>query len=666
MEIPMAKPITKVLIANRGEIARRVARTCRRLGIATVAVYSDADEAWPFVREADEAFRLGAGPSAESYLSIERLMEAARVTGADALHPGYGFLSENAALARACAEAGVVFIGPTADAIDAMGSKQRAKKLMAEAGVPVIPGYGGESQDTETLAARGRELGFPLLIKASAGGGGKGMKRVDRDEELLDAIGAARREAKSSFGDDTVLIERYVTAPRHVEIQILGDSFGNVIHLGERECSIQRRHQKVVEEAPSPMMDEPLRAAMGEAALRAARTIGYQSAGTVEFVVDADRNFYFLEVNTRLQVEHPVTELVTGLDLVEQQIRVAEGRPLDIVQDDVCLSGSAIEVRLYAEDPDRGFLPETGTLVDFSLPPLEGVRLDTGVESGTEVSIHYDPMLAKVIAHGPDRTTATRRLVRALEVLSVHGVRTNRAYLLAILRHEAFASAALDTHFLERHLAGVVTDAPSEAAITRAAVLAALHGVEQRRGAGGVLPRGLPVAFRNTPASPERLELGLGERTVVVSYRFDRRAGIFSVDVDGVTQPARIVASSERELSVTLGDHRIRGRVVADGQRIHVTTGGASLSFVERPRFPEPERATVKGGATSPMPGKVVAVEVAVGDTVTTGQVLVRLEAMKMEHVVCADVDGIVREVRAEVGDQVGADALLAVVEPSA
>ncbi len=658
----MTKPIRKVLIANRGEIARRIAHTCRRLGIGVVAVYSDADRDMPFVREADEAFRLGPAESAESYLRVDRILEAARVTGADAVHPGYGFLAENAAFAAACRDAGVTFIGPTPEAIDAMGSKQRAKRIMAEAGVPVIPGYDGADQSADVLARKAVAIGFPILVKASAGGGGKGMKRVDHERDLAAAIESARREAKSAFGDDTLLVEKYVEAPRHVEIQILGDTHGHVVHLNERECSIQRRHQKVVEESPSPALGPELRSRMGEAAVRAAAAIGYTNAGTVEFILAPDGSFYFLEVNTRLQVEHPVTECVTGLDLVEQQIRVAEGRPLDFAQEDVRLEGAAIEVRLYAEDPEKGFLPQTGRLVDFHVPPLEGVRIDAGVEVGSEVSIHYDPMLAKVIASGPDRATAIRRLRRALVELGVHGLRTNRAFLVDVLDHPAFQAGELDTHFIERHFGESLARTPDPRAEHRALVLGTVHAHARREAARTVLPA-IPSGYRNNRWSPEWLELAVGERTVRVEYQVRARDRVFEVSIGDVRSEVRVLSVGGPLVCVEEGDTLYRGRVVVDGSHVHVQTGGVSLVLAEVPRFPVAGAAERAGACVAPMPGKVVAVEVAVGDSVKAGQVLVRMEAMKMEHAVCAPADGVVAEVRAALGEQVAADALLVVVD---
>jgi 3-methylcrotonyl-CoA carboxylase alpha subunit len=453
----------KVLVANRGEIARRVLRTLRKLGISSVAVYSDADAAAAHVAEADEAVHIGPAPARESYLSIDAILEAVRATGADALHPGYGFLAENPEFARRCAEAGVVFIGPSADAIRRMGSKIEAKALMAAAGVPVIPGFACAERGEDEIAAAAAQLGFPVLVKASAGGGGRGMRIASEAADLSKALVAARREAERAFGDGTLLIEKYFEAPRHIEVQIYGDAQGNVLHLFERECSIQRRHQKVIEEAPSPAVDPPLRSRMGAAAVAAGKALGYVGAGTVEFVLDADGEFHFLEVNTRLQVEHPVTEAITGLDLVALQLSLAAGEPLPFDQNALCVEGHAIEARLYAEDPQRNFLPATGSLALFEWLAQPGVRVDSGVEEGDSVGVHYDPLLAKLIAHGATRGEAARRLALALRRLAIGGIRNNRDFLVAVLEHPAFLAGELDTHFIERHL-------PPEASTPSAAV----------------------------------------------------------------------------------------------------------------------------------------------------------------------------------------------------
>ena len=657
----MTTTIQKILIANRGEIARRIMRTCRKMGIATVAVYSDADARMPFVAEADEAVRLGPAPSSESYLRIDKILEAAARTGSDAIHPGYGFLAENAAFADACAEAGVTFIGPTADAIRAMGSKREAKALVDKAGVPVIPGYDGANQDPEVLAKEALNVGFPVLLKASAGGGGKGMKLVREESGLADAIASAAREGQSSFGDATLLVEKYIDDPRHVEIQILGDSHGNLIHLNERECSIQRRHQKIIEEAPSPALDPELRKKMGDAAVRCGGAIGYQNAGTVEFILAPDRSFYFLEVNTRLQVEHPVTECLTGLDLVEEQIRVAQGEALRTTQEEVRFDGAAVEVRLYAEDPEAGFLPQSGPVVDWDLPPAEGLRVDSGVETGSEVGIHYDPMLAKIITSGESRDLALQRMRRALRSLSVQGLTTNRDFLLRVLDHPAFIAGEIDTHFIERHFGDGLLSAPSESDENRAAVVAAL--AEQQRGnRERQLVPGVPSGWRNNFHTPQWVEYAAAERDVRVEYRHlgDER---FSVSVGDEEHDARVISWEPPYLVYELGPHRQKARVTFDDSRIFVHGGALDVSLTRNPRFPDKSLEVPEGGCVAPMPGKVIELRVAEGDSVQAGQVLLIMEAMKMEHTVTAPHDGSIAQLSVAAGDQVEADALLAVVE---
>ena len=659
--------IRKLLIANRGEIARRIQRTCRRLGIATVAVFSDADADALFVREADEAVRIGPAASRESYLVIEKLLAAAKLTGADAIHPGYGFLSERAEFAEACEAAGLTFIGPTPSAIRSMGLKREAKLLAAAAGVPVVPGYGGEEQDDAVLAQKAREVGFPLLLKASAGGGGKGMRIVREERDLVAGIEGARREALAAFGDGTLIVERYVSSPRHVEIQILGDAHGNLVHLFERECSIQRRHQKIIEESPSPALTPELRAKMGEAAVRVGKAIGYRSAGTVEFILGGDE-FFFLEVNTRLQVEHPVTELVTGIDLVEEQIRVARGEPLGYSQESLRQRGHAIEVRLYAEDSGAGFLPQAGTLADFFVPLEEGVRLDTGVESGDEVSIHYDPMIAKVIAHGATRAEAIRRLARTLERTSVQGLASNRALLIRVLEHPAFAAGALDTHFLDTHFAGALGE-PADPRRDRLAAIAAMLVTHEEHGASRAVIPGVPNGYRNNFSIAQTVAYALGEQTLMVAYRH-RGKGRFDVALDGAAS-ARVRLVSWAAPTLVLEDHdghRHTLRVVVDEARgqffVHGTYGSTAL--VEQPRFPEPGAEQIAGGCVAPMPGKIIKVLVTEGQAVTKGTVLVILEAMKMEHSVAASEDGVVTKIAVSEGEQVDSAQVLAVVEASA
>ncbi len=657
----LTKNIQKILIANRGEIARRIVRTCRKMGIATVAVFSDADSEMPFVAEADQAVRLGPAPSTESYLRIDKIIEAATHTGADAIHPGYGFLAENADFAEACSTAGVTFIGPTPDAIRSMGSKRQAKALVEKAGVPVIPGYDGANQDPEVLAREAVKIGFPVLLKASAGGGGKGMKLVREEAGLRDAIASAAREGQSSFGDGTLLVEKYIDDPRHVEIQILGDSHGNLIHLNERECSIQRRHQKIIEEAPSPALDASLRNRMGEAAVRCGNAIGYQNAGTVEFILAPDRSFYFLEVNTRLQVEHPVTESLTGMDLVEEQIRVAQGEALRTSQEAVRFEGAALEVRLYAEDPAGGFLPQSGVVADWHLPEAEGLRVDGGVETGSEVGIHYDPMLAKIITSGESRGLALQRMRRALRSLSVQGLATNRDFLLKVLDHPAFEAGDIDTHFIERHMADGLLDAIPSSLEDHAAIVAALAEQQMRDGLRAHVPH-VPSGWRNNYHTPQWGEYAAGERDVRVEYRHHGE-NRFTVSVGEDEHEIRIVSWNEPDLVFEDGPLRLHARVKIDRTRVFVHTPDANVALNRKPRFPDKSLAVPAGGCVAPMPGKIVELRVGEGDAVQTGQVLLIMEAMKMEHTVTAPHDGVVAQVTVSAGEQVDADALLAVVQ---
>lgn len=659
------RPIHKLLIANRGEIAARIMRSCADMGIETVAVFSDADADAPFVRLADEAVRIGPPPSADSYLRVDRILEAAKRTGADAIHPGFGFLAENADFAQAVIDAGLVFVGPSPDAIRSMGSKQRAKQIAKGAGVPVIPGYDGADQDPAVLAAEAKKIGFPVLVKASAGGGGKGMRVVKSEGGLAAAIEGAKREAKSSFGDDTLLIEKYVERPRHVEIQILGDQHGELVHLFERECSIQRRHQKIIEEAPSPAVDPGLRQLMGEAAVKLGRAIGYYNAGTVEMILDPDGAFYFLEVNTRLQVEHPVTEAITDVDLVELQIRVARGEELPLDQEMVShmASGHAVECRIYAEDPANEFLPQSGRIVEWDAPKRDWLRIDAGVESGSEVGIHYDPMLAKVITWGPARVDAVERMIWALRRLSVQGIRTNRDFLVTVLKHEAFLAGELHTHFIEEHLADDRGASVSPGLTRDAALAAALHGQGERRRS---LP-GLRSGFRNNRFVDQELRLLHGETKVAVRYadlggeRF--RASIAIEGDDVVSTHVRRVAQDGPV--ITFEDeagHRQRARVIRDGDAVHVMIDGRNQRFAVEPRFPDRSAESAADGAFAPMPGQIVKVLVSEGEQVTTGQTLVIMEAMKMEHSIGAPHDGVVAELHAKEGGQVSEGEVLVVV----
>ncbi|MDQ0698500.1 acetyl/propionyl/methylcrotonyl-CoA carboxylase subunit alpha [Streptomyces sp. W4I9-2] len=639
-----------VLVANRGEIAVRVIRTLREQGVRSVAVFSDADADARHVREADTAVRIGPPPATESYLSVPALLEAARRTGAQAVHPGYGFLAENAEFAQACADAGLVFIGPPASAISLMGDKIRAKETVAAAGVPVVPGSSGSGLTDAQLEAAAQEIGMPVLLKPSAGGGGKGMRLVRDAAVLAEEIAAARREARASFGDDTLLVERWIGRPRHIEIQVLADTHGNVIHLGERECSLQRRHQKIIEEAPSVFLDEETRAAMGEAAVQAARSCGYAGAGTVEFIVPGDdpASYYFMEMNTRLQVEHPVTELVTGLDLVEWQLRVASGERLPYAQQDVTLTGWAIEARVCAEDPSRGFLPSGGTVLALREPQGGGVRTDSGLSEGVPVGSLYDPMLSKVIAYGPDRASALRKLRAALADTVILGVPTNAGFLRRLLAHPDVVSGDLDTGLVEREAEGLVPDGvPDEVYAAAAAVRR--DALAPRPDAGGWTdPFSVPSGWR-TGGVPAPLTFPL------------RVAG-----ADPVTYgaPASATVTPDRvtvELDGTVGHfHRSGDWLGRDGDTWHVQDH-------------DPVEASLSGAGRSgadtlaaPMPGTVTVVKVAVGDEVEAGQSLLVVEAMKMEHVISAPHAGTVTELDVIAGATVAMDQILAVVAPVA
>jgi acetyl-CoA/propionyl-CoA carboxylase biotin carboxyl carrier protein len=655
-----------VLVANRGEIAVRVIRTLRSLGIRSVAVHSDADAGALHTRLADVAVPIGPAPAIESYLSIDRVVDAALRTGAQAVHPGYGFLSENVEFARACEKAGIVFIGPPVPAIEAMADKIRAKLTVSAAGVPVVPGRTDPDMDDDAVAAAAVEVGFPVLLKPSAGGGGKGMRVVDAESELAEAIAGARREARGSFGDDTLLVERYIGSARHIEVQVLGDAHGTVVHLGERECSLQRRHQKVIEEAPSPLLTPQRRAAMGAAAVEAARSVGYTGAGTVEFIVDGERpdSFYFLEMNTRLQVEHPVTELVTGLDLVELQLRVAAGEPLPFGQDDVALTGHAIEARVYAEDPARGFLPQAGTVLGLAEPSGAGVRVDSSLAVGSVVGTDYDPMLAKVIAWGPDRETARARLVGALGRTAVLGLSTNTTFLRALLGDDDVVAGRLDTGLIERRGAAL-TDVPAPGDdVYAAAVLAELVEAEPR---GPVVdPWDVPDGWRlGEPAWTVRRLQAPGGKPVTVRLRGRSSAAQVRVG-DGEPQAASATRDGDR-LTVTLGGRTRTWTVVHDGGTLWLAADGAVVALREHERLAGAAAGGAGDGAvTAPMPGTVTVVRAQEGDEVAAGTPLLVVEAMKMEHVLTAPVAGTVTELSVTAGQSVRLDERLAVVTPPA
>ncbi|WP_326697623.1 acetyl-CoA carboxylase biotin carboxylase subunit [Streptomyces sp. NBC_01754] len=674
-----------VLVANRGEIAVRVIRTLRELGVRSVAVFSDADADARHVREADTAVRIGPAPAAGSYLSVERLLDAARRTGAQAVHPGYGFLAENARFAQACEDAGLVFIGPPASAIALMGDKIRAKETVAAAGVPVVPGSSGSGLTDGQLAAAARGIGMPVLLKPSAGGGGKGMRLVREEALLAEEIAAARREARASFGDDTLLVERWIDRPRHIEIQVLADGHGRVVHLGERECSLQRRHQKIIEEAPSVLLDEETRASMGEAAVQAARSCGYVGAGTVEFIVPGDdpSSYYFMEMNTRLQVEHPVTELVTGLDLVEWQLRVASGERLPYEQADITLAGHAVEARICAEDPARGFLPSGGTVLTLHEPQGGGVRTDSGLSEGVPVGSTYDPMLSKVIAHGPDRATALRRLRAALADTVVLGVPTNAGFLRRLLAHPAVAAGDLDTGLVEREAGSLVPQGVPEEVYAAAALLRQPSPVAA---SGWVDPFSVPSGWRlgGTPArtfhhlrvpghDPVRVGVRAGAGGTAeldFGHAGDREE---TADTCGplpsgpAPEGSRLVEVSDRRVTVELDGltHAFSRADSPDG--VWLGRDGDSWHVQDH----DPVEASLSGAAragadtlAAPMPGTVTVVKVAVGDEVAAGQSLLVVEAMKMEHVIAAPHAGTVTELDVTAGTTVAMDQVLAVVAP--
>ena len=665
----------RLLIANRGEIACRIIRTARRLGIETVAVHSDADTGAWHVRLADRAERIGPAAAAQSYLDIDALLAAAERSGADAVHPGYGFLSENAAFAEACAAAGLVFIGPPPAAIRAMGSKSEAKRLLEEAGVPLAPGYHGERQDLPFLAAQATRIGWPLLIKASAGGGGKGIRRVDRTEDFAAALAACQREAQSSFGDPRVLLEKFIERPRHIEIQIFADRHGGCVHLGERDCSIQRRHQKVLEEAPAPGMTPERRAAMGQAAIAAAQRVGYVGAGTVEFIAAPDGAFFFMEMNTRLQVEHPVTEMITGLDLVEWQLRIAGGEPLPLAQAQVRLEGHAIEVRLYAEDPARGFLPSPGRLSAWHAPrDLPGVRIDAGVETGDEITPHYDAMIAKIIAHGPTRDDALRRLQKALRETVVAGPRTNLGFLRRLLGTRSVREADLDTALIEReqHALLDATDTVSE--VIWYAALAAWLLDERDRSArsrtGARSPWDATDGFRLVGRAHRRLTVVVGDERRGASLTPQDDA--WQLHWDGASATCALQATTEDtgRLRVSIDGSRFMASVVVQPSRGYGGTVYTSVEGVDAtvhlldPRDPTGAAESIDHGLRAPMPGRVVALLVNPGDRVRRGTPLLALEAMKMEHVLTAPADGVVAEIRAHEGAQVAEGVTLVEFAP--
>ncbi len=661
---------SKILIANRGEIACRVIRTCRRLGIRTVAVYSEADADAQHIRQADEAYLIGGPRPADSYLRGDAVIAAAKEAGAEAIHPGYGFLSENADFADAVAAAGLVFIGPSGASMRKMGSKAGAKELMAAAGVPVVPGYTGEDQSPNMLAREAARIGFPLMIKAAHGGGGKGMRVVHRLEDFIAQLESCQREAANAFGRDRVLLERYVASPRHIEIQVFADAHGHTLHLNERECSAQRRYQKVLEESPSPFLTPALRAAMGDAAVKAAQAIDYVNAGTVEFIVDPDGQFYFMEINTRLQVEHPVTELVTGLDLVEWQLRVAASEALPLAQEDIRQQGHAIEVRLYAEDPEAGFLPGSGRLERLALPEASpGVRIDAGVVEGDTVTIFYDPMIAKLIVHGADRMEALARLRDALARCDIAGPKSNIAFLERLVRHPAVTGGWIDTGYLDRHLDEFMP-APSLASTQQVALVAAelLWQEARARAQAGDCdepdsPWAIADGWRLGHAGARPLAFAhLGQTWTALAHGHGGRYRIELADEVHEVEDARLTGDL---LGLRIHGQARRFRILRHGTRLTLHDGEQRTAVETVPAYRRTDMAEASGSGkiVAPMPGRVVLVKARPGDDVVAGQELLVMEAMKMELAVKASRDGVVADVRAAAGDFVEADTVLVALE---
>jgi propionyl-CoA carboxylase alpha chain len=649
----IVKPIARLLVANRGEIARRIFRTAREMGISTAAVYADGDASAPFVREADVAVALNGQTSAETYLDIAKVLDAARRAGADAIHPGYGFLSENAGFAKTVIDAGLAWIGPTPDVIAKMGDKLSAKKLMQEADVPTLPAVElGPKTNAKAAAAK---IGYPVLVKASAGGGGRGMRVVEREADLIEAIASARREAAGAFGDDTVFLEKWLDKSRHVEIQILGDRHGNVVHCFERECSIQRRHQKIIEEAPSSALDAKTRAAMCDAALNAARKLGYSSAGTVEFLLKG-MEFWFLEVNARLQVEHPVTEAIIGHDLVREQIRIAEGERLSFTQDDLRINGHAIEARLCAEDPRNGFLPSPGPVIAWTPSPSVPARFDSGVETGSEISADFDAMIAKVIVHTPTRREAAARLARALETTRVQGLATNRDFLVATLRTPEFLAGDTTTDFIER-VKPATARTPDREQIVAACIAAAIEGQVRRRIAARVL-KTMPSGWRTTVMPLEQIAFAVGGDKIGLGYRAGRD-GVFRFVVDGADRRVVVHRGGPGAVDIAIDGVRASCALEIRGDTWFVHGPHGDLELHEVSRYPDTKAEGLSGGLKAPMPGVVLSTAVTAGETVSKGQLLLVLEAMKMEHRITAPRDGVVAELHVAARDQVKNGQLL-------
>lgn len=638
-----------ILIANRGEIALRIIKSCRKLGIRSIGVYSEADANAPYVRAADLAIHIGKSDPIASYLDQDKIIEAAHKSGAEGIHPGYGFLSENAAFARRCQAEGLIFIGPHPKAIEAMGDKAKAKSLMMEHGVPVVPGYQGTDQSEARILQESNKIGFPVLLKATAGGGGKGMRIVHQASEVKDAIAAAKREALNAFGNDNLIVEKYIQSGRHIEFQIFGDQHGNVIHLLERECSIQRRYQKVIEESPSPIMDDALRERMGTAAVLAAKALKYDNAGTVEFIYDQQSgNFYFLEVNTRLQVEHPVTEAITGLDLVERQIQAAMGEPLALEQADIVGNGYAVECRLYAEDPANDFLPLTGTVQHFAWPAVDGLRVDSAVESGSEISVYYDPMIAKLIVWGKNRTIAHRKMRYVLSQLLCLGTTTNQAFLQALFAHPDFQIGEYDTSFLTQHPDLARPAERSTAELNRFGIAASLYHWQQGESQRTLL-RSIPSGWRNNYASSEHTDFAFGESELRMSYRYQH--GRFDF---GEAGQVKLLSASDTALCFEQDGMRYQFHIAVKAATLHLQNESlGSLQLLKKPRFPLKSVQKEAGTYQAPMPSQIIKILVQEGQSVASGDSLLVLSSMKMENTLTANQAGVVEAIYITEGSNV-------------
>ena len=653
--------ITKLLIANRGEIAERIIRTCREMGIATVAVFSDADRNARYVRKADESIHLGSSAPAESYLNIEKIIHAAKFSHADAIHPGYGFLAENAAFAAKCRDEGIIFVGPSPEVIESMGSKTTAKELVQKLGIPVIEGYNGKDQNIKTLISEAKKIGFPVLLKAAMGGGGKGMRIINNEGELTAGIEAAKREAENSFGDGTLIIEKYLNSIRHIEIQIIGDDHGNYLHCFERDCSIQRRHQKIIEESPSPVMTPVLRDKMTSSAIEIAKSLKYSSMGTVEFIVDDSLNYYFLEVNTRLQVEHPVTEMITGLELVRMQIEIAEGKELSIKQEDIKTNGHAVECRIYAEDPENNFLPCTGKILTWREKDAPGVRYDSGVEKGSVVDVFYDPMLAKVIAHGSSRSECLRKLNHALQNLAILGITNNKDFLSEIINNPDFIEGKFDTSFISRSF----PDYKKHLALKNVyeSAIAALLWEWKIRDSKRTLLKYLPSGWKNNFYQPHSETYHFKESLLELTYKY-KGNDFFKIQIKDQKYKVELISLCEGELTCQINENQQSFIIAGSGDKIYVHSyEQGCIVFTKELKFKIIENETGEGAYTAPMPGEIIKILVKPGKSIRMGEQLVVINSMKMENAIEAQADGVVEEIFVEEKTFVEADTLLLTVK---